>query len=102
MSITNEQTKEKYRQRDILVRSLAALPIISPSVLIGVDRPGRCIVASDLWGKCAEETREILLNDIHPWVRSCAEISLREPKHEPMYFTFNSNGEVSPSARNFR
>ena len=96
MSTTHEEAKEIYRKRDILVHALAALPVIGPDDLAQTDRGARCIVASDLWAKCSEETRKILLNDKHPWVRSCAELSLLNLNtNGPMYLKEFGKSEVA-------
>lgn len=69
--------EEMYAKRQRDVGAFAAQESIQASDLDGLDRLGRCAVASDHWLKCLPEARTALLNDGHHFVRSCADVSAR-------------------------
>lgn len=64
-----------YAERERVVARLASQSEISVSDIKGLDRIGRCSVASDHWTLCNQDAQQALLSDEHHFVRSCAVIS---------------------------
>lgn len=68
-----------YALGDAALAKLKAARRIEASDLAALDRRSRCIVASDLWGCCAQDARTALLTDEHHFVRACAKLSEARP-----------------------
>jgi hypothetical protein len=67
--------QQLYALREAEVERLSQHDVIVVGDLQGLDRGGRCMVASELFDKCDHASRHALLHDEHPHVRSCAAIS---------------------------
>lgn len=64
-----------YQCRDLMIERLVHAPSIKTEHIAQLDRTGRCKIASEHWDLCDAEAKRSLLNDVHHFVRSCAELS---------------------------
>lgn len=64
-----------YAERNRIIGILREQPVIAPADLKPLDRSGRFTVAAELWDQCNQKTRDMLLADVHHFVRSAALLS---------------------------
>ena len=69
-----------YAVRSVWLKYLKSKQVIRPNDTLMLDKLGRCDLANQAWSKCDANTRKLLLNDPHHYVRSCATLAMRSEK----------------------
>lgn len=82
--LTQSEIDQMYRDQSRLVSDTLKLSSVNPKSLKNLNRIGKVFLIERGWDKCTEDTKRLLSQDEHHFVRSCASVAISNQMLELM------------------